>query len=596
MAKRIVIWMAFLLNLFPLFAQKQNATDTYAELESTIPIGTTLKDSVLHFFTIADGYMDLDQYDSAELWLSKVGDRLEFKKPGIFNYYYHSRQAEVFYYNNLLQIGLQQTNRALQIALQLKDSFFIADAYNFLGLFSLNLEKFKEAEMYLKNGLRFCRDRVSDNYHLVLSEPHHLHGNLGETYVKLGEYAKALIHFDSSIQKAKALNSQRAQGLGYISAGEALMEIKLYDSAFSCIQKGLNIALDNKDNDVALYGYGNLAELYAQMHERAFAYKTANEGLAFQQVQHGLNPFYTLLFMRRLVEMYNTYNDYKNVAAIQKKIMETERSVRKKSNLQMESVLSAGLNNENKLLQFEIQEVREKQSKSNLQAAFLLVIIALMLLGIFYYRNALKQKLAMAEMREKISRNLHDDIGATISSLHIYSSLAQSSLDDKPIKAKEMLERISEQSKTLMENMNDMVWSMKANEDDAMTLNTRIINFGAELLTAKNIQCKYKIDEDAFRCFKNYDDRKNILLILKEGLNNIAKYSDATQALVSLEKEPNHLAMEIWDNGIGFEPLKTNNGNGLKNMQARAKALKGSFNLITTPGNGTRLRFHIPIP
>jgi signal transduction histidine kinase len=596
MAKRIVIWIAFLFILFPVFGQNQNGTDNYSHLESTIPTGTTLKDSVLHFFTIADGYMDLDQYDSAQFWLSKVGDRLEFKKPGVFNYYYHSRQAEVFYYNNLLQIGLQQTNRALQIALQLKDSFFIADAYNFLGLFSLNLEKFREAEAYIQAGLRYGNNQVGNTYNLILSEPHHLHGNLGETYFKLGEYGKALIHFDSSIQKAKALNSQRAQGLGYISAGEALMEMKFYDSASTCIQKGLQLALDNKDNDVALLGYGNLAALHAKMNNREDAYLTANEGLTFQLIQPGLNPFYTLLFMRRLVNMYNTYNDFENVALIQEKIMATEGGVRKKSNDQMESVLSAGLANENKLLQLEVEEARQKQSQGNLRVAFLLVIIALMLLGIFYYRNALKQKLAMVEMRDKISRNLHDDIGATISSLHIYSSLAQSSLQDKPVKAKEMLEKISEQSKMLMENMNDMVWSMKADADDAMTLNTRIINFGAELLTAKNIQCKYKIDEDAFRCFKNYNDRKNILLILKEGLNNIAKYSDATQASVSLEKEPAHLLMEIWDNGRGFEPLKTNNGNGLKNMQARAYALKGSFTLLTTPGNGTRLLFHIPIP
>lgn len=588
--------MVFLGYLFPLFGQQQNGTDNYSQLESTIPLGTKQKDSVLHFFKMADSHMDMDQYDSAELWLSKVGDQLEFKKPGAFNYYYHSRQAEVFYYNNLLQIGLQETNRALQIALQLKDSFFIADAYNFLGLFSLNLEKFKEAATYINTGLRFCRDRASDKYHLVLSEPHHLHGNLGEAYVKLGEYAKALIHFDSSIQKAKALNSPRAQGLGYISAGEALMELKLYDSAITCLQKGLQIALDNNENDVALFGYGNLAELYGRMNNKEAAYKTAGQGLILQQVQQGLNPFYRLLFMRRLATVYTTYQDFENVAAIQKKIMETESRVRKKSNLQMESVLSAGLNNENKLLQFEIQESKAKQSKSNLQAAFLLVIIAFMFLGFFYYRNALIQKIAMAEMHEKISQNLHDDIGATISSLHIYSSLAQSSLQDKPLKAKEMLERISEQSKMLMENMNDMVWSMKADAADAMTLNTRIINFGAELLTAKNIQCKYKIDEEAFRCFSNYDDRKNILLILKEGMNNIAKYSNATQALVSLEKEPNQLVLEIWDNGKGFEPLTTNKGNGLKNMEARAKALKGSFTLLTTPGNGTQLRFYIPIP
>jgi signal transduction histidine kinase len=83
---------------------------------------------------------------------------------------------------------------------------------------------------------------------------------------------------------------------------------------------------------------------------------------------------------------------------------------------------------------------------------------------------------------------------------------------------------------------------------------------------------------------------------LKEGINNIAKYSDATQAQVSLEKEPNQLVMEIWDNGKGFDYEKKVNGNGLKNFDARARALNGSFTLLSTPGNGTRLRFLIPIP
>lgn len=596
MVKQIALWMLILCHTLPLFSQQSSRGHNDAKQEATKNPVNVQKDEVLHFFTVADSFMDRDQYDSAELWLSKVGDRLEFKKPSSFNYYYHSRQAEVFYYNNLVEIGLQQTNRALQIAFQLKDSLFIADAYNFLGLFSLSLEKYDEAEKYLKTGLRYCSNNTNKQHHLILSEPHHLHGNLGETYVHLKDYGKALSHFDSSIQKAKELQSPRAEAIGYISVGEALMHLHLLDSSLANLQRGLQLAMDNKDNDVALLGYGNLAALYSEMNKKPNAYTNAAEALSFMQVQPGMNPFYTLRFLRKLLGMYSTYEDFEKVAAIQQKILEIESNVQKKNHLQMESVLSAGLNNENKLLQFEIQQAKQKQTKSNLQAAVLLVIIALMLLGIFYYRNILKQKLALSEMREKISRNLHDDIGATLSSLHIYSSLAQSSMKDKPEKAMEMLGHISEQSKMLMENMNDMVWSMRMDIADSMTLNSRIINFGAELLTAKNIACKYTIEEEAFRCFSTYEDRKNVLLILKEGLNNIAKYSNANNASVSLKKEYQLVKMEIWDDGIGFEPTTATKGNGLNNMEARAKSLKGSFTLQTAPGSGTLLRFHIPIP
>jgi signal transduction histidine kinase len=597
MAGRILLlWMGSMLTLFPLLAQTGNEKEAYGVLTSTLSAGTGAKDSVLQFFKIADNYMDADRYDSAQLWLGKVGDRLELKKPGIFNFYYHSRQAEVFYYNNLLQIGQQQTNRALQIALQLKDSFFIADSYNFLGLFSLNLEKYREAEKYLISGLRHFPRNKKENYHLPLSESYHLHGNIGETYVKLGDYQKALLHFDSSVQQATLGNAPRALALGLISAGEALIELKDFDSAQACIVKGRQLAQQNRDNDVALLGFGNEVILHARMGDRENAYKLAAEGLYFLQVQQGMNPYYSLLFLRKLVDFYSLYHDYQGVSEVQHAIIETEGAVRRSNNFQLESVLSTGLNNENKLLQLEIEEARQKQNQNSLKIGFLLVIIALMLLGSLYYRNTLKQKLEMANMREKISRNLHDDIGASISSLHIYSTIAQSTLPENPSTTIELLQKISDQSKQLMENMNDMVWSMKGDEADGMTLGTRIKNYGAELLTPKNILCKYAVEEEAFNAYKNFESRKNILLIIKEAMNNLAKYSGATHASLELLRKGNRLSIKISDNGTGFDPSIKQQGNGLKNMEARTKELNGRFELITEPGRGTVVSVDLPIP
>jgi len=281
---------------------------------------------------------------------------------------------------------------------------------------------------------------------------------------------------------------------------------------------------------------------------------------------------------------------------MQRAIMTTETSVRKKNNFQLEPVLSAGLNNENKLLQLEVEEARQKQSQNNLRIGFLLVIIALMLLGSLYYRNTLKQKLDMAAMREKISRNLHDDIGASISSLHIYSTIAQSTLTENPVKTIELLHRISDQSKQLMENMNDMVWSMKGDEVDSMTLETRIKNYGSELLTAKNIRCRYAVEEDAFNTFKNFESRKNILLIIKEAMNNLAKYSGATHATLELMRKGNRVVIKISDNGAGFDSSVKQKGNGLKNMEARTKELNGQFEVVAQPGKGTMVLVDLPIP
>jgi signal transduction histidine kinase len=577
--------------------QQEGVSSAYQDLALSITVDEMNPDSIIYWFRKADESMEIDRYDSAEYWLSKVGDSLAFKAPGIFNYYYHTRQAEVFYYNDLLQLGLQQTNRSLQIAQQLNDSLFLADAYNFLGLFSLNLDKLEEAEKNLQKGLSFFEGLERQKPLLALSKPYHLHGNIGEVYTKLKQYDKALFHFKRSIDEAAKENQWRPQALAHISSGEVLFNLSLSDSAISTLSKGEQIALDNKDFDVALFGYGVLAAVYA---DRGFYDKASDvitKGNALMNEHPQLNPFYTLLYLRRVVNAYKAMNDFARVSAMQQEIMNLEQEVRRKNNMMIEDVLSAGLRNENKLLQVEIDESRERQKENNIRTAGLLVIMVLMIVTGLYYRNSLKQKLKLASMREKISQNLHDDIGASISSLHIYGAIAQDALQKQPEKVSDLLSKITEQSKVLMENMNDMVWSMKSDDEEVMPLSTRIKNFGSELLTVKDIHCHYEIDEEAFKFFKVYEERKNILLFIKEAMNNIAKYSGATNATIVFKRsEGRKVFLKIEDNGIGFEPATVKNGNGLKNLKARIEELKGVFSINTAPREGVRLTAIIPIP
>jgi signal transduction histidine kinase len=219
-----------------------------------------------------------------------------------------------------------------------------------------------------------------------------------------------------------------------------------------------------------------------------------------------------------------------------------------------------------------------------------------MFLAGLYYRNSVQQKLRLASMREKISQNLHDDIGASISSLHIYSTLAQDILPDQPQKVAGLLAKMTEQSSRLMENMNDMVWSMRTDKD-VMPLGTRIKNFGLELLAIKEIRAKYEIDEELFSQFRGFEERKNILLIIKEAMNNIAKYSGATQAVIGFTKSgENQAILRIEDNGSGVDLNNLVPGNGLKNMEARSMQLKGNFSIVSKPKEGMTIQLIIPIP
>lgn len=106
-------------------------------------------------FEVADSFMNFEKYDSAQLWLNKIHAVLPFKDNSVNNYFLITRQAEVYYYNNLQQLGLQESRRGLAMAEALNDSLLLADSYNFLGLFYMNIDSTAASIPYYQKGLLF---------------------------------------------------------------------------------------------------------------------------------------------------------------------------------------------------------------------------------------------------------------------------------------------------------------------------------------------------------------------------------------------------------------------------------------------------------
>jgi signal transduction histidine kinase len=198
------------------------------------------------------------------------------------------------------------------------------------------------------------------------------------------------------------------------------------------------------------------------------------------------------------------------------------------------------------------------------------------------------------EERLRIANDLHDDIGASLSSLQIYSTIAEQNITANPSKTVEMVQRIAAQSKLLLENMSDIVWSMKT-AIDSTTLEAKIKNYGVELLTDRDINFHYQISKEAEAALQNIYARKNILLLIKEAMNNIAKYSSAKEARLLMEIRNDMLILEVIDSGAGFDSTKPSSGFGLKNMRHRVNELKGTINIKTAVGEGTVIEINIPV-
>lgn len=232
---------------------------------------------------------------------------------------------------------------------------------------------------------------------------------------------------------------------------------------------------------------------------------------------------------------------------------------------------------------------------------WILLISLLMALAFWWFNHrkfnqqkiAFQQQLVLEQQRNKITADLHDDIGATLSSLQINSAVANQLLNKNPSEAKKVLQKIETQSQNLADKIGDIIWSMKPGKDEFMTISTRIRNFVNDILGSTNIKYTIKTDPVLDNLIKDITIRKNIVLIIKEGVNNVAKYSKASQLNIKLGFVDNMIAIEIIDNGIGFEINETS-GNGIANMRKRVEELKGDFKITSLPQQGTSIFANIP--
>ncbi len=577
-----------------LFAQQKSVS----KIDSVILKAATQNlqtDFIKTCFFIVDEYMNLEQYDSAQIWLNKIHEVLPVKSVSLDNYFLHSRQAEVYYYNNLQQLGLQESRRGLAMAEALNDSLLLADSYNFLGLFYMNIDSVAQSVSHYTKGILYAQQPPYPVNYVSLSKPHHLYGNLAEAYFKLNNFDSALWCNLKSLQKAIEINWERGIAVAHKGLADVFFAMNKTDSAFANYTKGASVALNAKDIDVALVCYGGIAQCYKVIKNISSVEESLDYGFGLLHQNPNLNRFYALNFLNTAINIYRQQNNTTHlVKALEKKSV-IEKANIDGNNKQIQTILNAGMANEKRVLSLEVNEAKRKQQLANTRLLMALAGIALLVIGFLVYRYYQNQKLTVSKMRQKISQDLHDDIGASLSSLQIYGSIAEQSINTNPAKALEMVNKISSQSKEIMENMGDIVWSMKNNSISTTSIETKIKNYSAELLQDKNIELTCIIHPDAEAALENMKARRNILLIIKEVLNNIAKYSKASSASLNMFIEGKNWVLQITDNGIGFDKTKQSSGNGLKNILARCEELKGKWVMETATGKGTENIFIFPV-
>jgi signal transduction histidine kinase/ligand-binding sensor domain-containing protein len=197
-------------------------------------------------------------------------------------------------------------------------------------------------------------------------------------------------------------------------------------------------------------------------------------------------------------------------------------------------------------------------------------------------------------LRSKIARDLHDEMGSTLTSINIISKVAmEGNMKDEQVKF--YLQKIKDNSGRMMESMSDIVWAINPANDSFEKVLLRMKEFAAEILEPARINYFFREEESVDKGQLNLEQRKDIYMVFKEAINNAVKYSQATEVNISFYKNENSLRMVITDNGDGFDADESHSGNGLKNMQVRAREMNGTMKIESIKGTGTTIALEIAI-
>lgn len=208
----------------------------------------------------------------------------------------------------------------------------------------------------------------------------------------------------------------------------------------------------------------------------------------------------------------------------------------------------------------------------------------------------LEQRAALDKERARIARDLHDDLGCSLNKVALTLDMMRSDSAGPDSESKD-IRQCSVMVRDIAQSMDEIVWAINPRNDTLRYMVDYISQSAVEFLQAAGLRCVVDLPENLPDQTVPPDARHNLLLVVKEALNNIARHARATEVHLCISVSESQIAIGVMDNGCGFESAPDNSEcDGLRNMRQRMEEIHGEFQLKSQPGNGTRVAFHYAWP
>jgi two-component system sensor histidine kinase UhpB len=469
--------------------------------------------------------------------------------------------------------------------------------YSAIGADFIQLQQFRDAMPYIQQSLAI-KDELKDKKGIANS-----YSELGDLEMGLHQPDKALANYLEALALNKTLMLPGEEAKADLSIGRLYAGQKDISNANDYLNRSGE--LFKRLGDTVHLKIVNAEEaglqksfIHQQKTEKTFlntlssSIKTGDKNTEINNYKY-LEDFYS---QNKQYDKALVYNEkyHARLDSVQNKELQLQvRGLEQKYNLVREEKEISLLKKDKLLYQVNLKN-QELFRYGALLFLLMLVIIGFLVLARYRVLNKARRLIEIEKMRNNIARNLHDDIGSTLSSINILSKVAlKQAGENKEVSLG--LERIKDNSFSIMESMSDIVWAINPANDPLEKTILKMKEFAAAILEPAGIRFTFDESDKLSDLKLGVDERKNLYLIFKEAINNVAKYSGATLANILLQKTNHQFLMKIADNGKGFDNAKQYAGNGLKNMRSRSGEMNAVFEIESSPATGTNISLSIAI-
>ena len=195
--------------------------------------------------------------------------------------------------------------------------------------------------------------------------------------------------------------------------------------------------------------------------------------------------------------------------------------------------------------------------------------------------------------RSRIAADMHDDMGAGLSRMRYLSAAIQQKVQDENIHGE--LDKLISSSDELVDRMNEIIWTLNSSDGTLEDTLYYIRSQCSEMLDGAGVEFQFSIPEIIPHYIISSEEKRNLYLVVKEAVHNAIKHANA--ALIKVDcLLSDRVEFIVTDDGIGFDTESVlKKGNGLHNYKKRIQQLKGTYQLISSPGSGTQITFSIPL-